>query len=893
MRRAPAIPACVRAVANQELTVRILATVWCLAAASILVPSSARGAEPPPTTRVLVVHHYSMDMPFRAAFDLSFQKALRASISGHLEVYSEALETYRFPALDHSQLMERYLREKYEGRHLNVVIAVYGAALDFVRAHHDDLFPGVPVVALTSRQINRGAGENLTWIWTGSNLAETAHLALQLHPRTRNLFVVDGAYGNSGTIREGMGLLRERDPQVSVTHLKDRSLTEVTESLKAAPPDSVVLYIRQLIGAEGETIDQTEGLTRIAGASALPVYGTSQSMVGSGLIGGYVSSVEGNAQKIAALAAQIAGGVSAAAIPPATGVLVPVFDRRQLGRLGIHEGQLPPGSKVLFKESSLWDSYRSYVWGAAAIFAAQGLLIGALLAQRQRRRTAQLALRHSEARNKATLRAMPDLMFLLSRDGVYLDYHARNPEELYVPPEQFLGKRIVDVMPPDLAATFMRELALASPDEEPRVIEFPLTIARAEHQFEARLVACEDDKVLSIVRDITEEKQAHADVVLSRQRYAMATSASGAGVWDWNPITSEFYIDSTFMAILGYEGPPPTRLEGLLQYVHPQDRAAAEASARRCAESRAAVYAHEQRMICRDGSARWFKCRGTVIDSRGDIPSRVVGTFFDITDLKDAEAALRGSEAALRERHIEIQDLAGRLIAAQEAERARIARDLHDDMSQKLALLTIDIDQLGRQGRLPSEAVEHLRLISQRAGEIASDIHLLSHQLHPTKLQTLGLVTAIQSICRDVSNQHGIDVQFQPDHVPPGIAPEVALCLYRIVQESLRNVVKHSGARRALVRVSATGSELRLFVADQGKGFDVPTTARTGLGLVSMRERVNFVGGQIVVHSQPGRGTRIGVRVPAAGVRPGSEPDETSFVGGDPVSLPPGRSKTA
>ena len=299
MRRAPAIPACVRAVANQELTVRILATVWCLAAASILVPSSARGAEPPPTTRVLVVHHYSMDMPFRAAFDLSFQKALRASISGHLEVYSEALETYRFPALDHSQLMERYLREKYEGRHLNVVIAVYGAALDFVRAHHDALFPGVPVVALTSRQINRGAGENLTWIWTGSNLAETAHLALQLHPRTRNLFVVDGAYGNSGTIREGMGLLRERDPQVSVTHLKDRSLTEVTESLKAAPPDSVVLYIRQLIGAESETIDQTEGLTRIAGASALPVYGTSQSMVGSGLIGGYVSSVEGNAKGIA------------------------------------------------------------------------------------------------------------------------------------------------------------------------------------------------------------------------------------------------------------------------------------------------------------------------------------------------------------------------------------------------------------------------------------------------------------------------------------------------------------------------------------------------------------------------------------------------------------------
>jgi PAS domain S-box-containing protein len=855
---------------------RVLATLWCLAA-SLIVPSRAGGAEPPRTTRVLVVHHYSMDMPFRAAFDLAFQKALRASVAGHLEVYSEALETYRFPALDHSQLMQRYLREKYDGRHLNVVIAVYGAALDFVRAHHDDLFPGVPVVALTSRQINRDAGENLTWIWTGSNLAETAHLALQLHPRARTLLVVDGAYGNSGTIREGVGLLRERDPQVSVTHLKDRSLTEVTESLKAAAPDSVVLYIRQLIGAEGETIDQTDGLTRIARASALPVYGTSQSMVGSGLIGGYVSSVEGNARRIAALAAQVAGGVSAAAIPPATGVLVPVFDGREIRRRGIDERRLPPGSQVLFKESSLWDSYRGYVWGAAAVFGAQGLLIGALLLQRQRRRSTQLALRHSEARNKATLRAIPDLMFLVSRDGVYLDCHARNPEELYVSPEHFLGKRIVDVMPPDLAASFMRELALARPDEEPRVIEYPLAIANVERQFEARLVACEDDKVLSIVRDITEEKRAHADVVLSRQRYAMATSASGAGVWDWNPITSEFYIDSTFMAILGYDDPPPSRLEELMQYVHPADRAAAEASARRCAESRAAVYTQEQRMICRDGSARWFKCRGTVIDSRGDIPSRVVGTFFDITDLKDAETALRESEAALRERHLEIQDLAGRLIAAQEAERARLARDLHDDMSQRLALLTIDIDQIGRGGGLPAETVEHLRLISQRAGEIASDVHLLSYQLHPTKLQTLGLVTAIQSVCRDVSNQHGIDVEFHPEHVPPGIAPEVALCLYRIVQESLRNVVKHSGARRAFVRLGALDGELRLSVADQGKGFDIATTARTGLGLVSMRERVNFVGGEIVVHSNPGHGARIGVRVPVAGVRAQSEREETAF----------------
>src|SRR5262249_28856475 len=157
---------------------------------------------------------------------------------------------------------------------------------------------------------------------------------------------------------------------------------------------------------------------------------------------------------------------------------------------------------------------------------------------------------------------------------------------------------------------------------------------------------------------------------------------------------------------------------------------------------------------------------------------------------------LRTSELALRSTNAEIQDLAGRLIAAQEDERARIARDLHDDMGQKLALLTIEIEQLRRLGQLADPTVERIRQISERAAEIAGDIHRLSYQLHPTKLEALGLVPSIQSVCRDVTQQHDVQVEFRHQFVPPELDPEIALCLFRIVQESLRNVVRHSGARR-------------------------------------------------------------------------------------------------
>jgi signal transduction histidine kinase len=213
----------------------------------------------------------------------------------------------------------------------------------------------------------------------------------------------------------------------------------------------------------------------------------------------------------------------------------------------------------------------------------------------------------------------------------------------------------------------------------------------------------------------------------------------------------------------------------------------------------------------------------------------------------------------------EFQQLTGRLLEAQEAERRRIARELHDDLNQGLALLSVEIDLMAR--RPPTSAAEvaqRMRELSARVKELSSAVHDLSHQLHPSKLEQLGLVAAVRGLCKELKQHHGLEVNFTHSDVPEVIPEAVALCLYRIVQEALRNVVKHSGTDRAAVELRGTPDAIRLRVSDDGVGFDPASALRNGgLGLVSMRERLHLVGGRIAIDSRPAGGTRIDISVPA------------------------------
>jgi PAS domain S-box-containing protein len=213
-----------------------------------------------------------------------------------------------------------------------------------------------------------------------------------------------------------------------------------------------------------------------------------------------------------------------------------------------------------------------------------------------------------------------------------------------------------------------------------------------------------------------------------------------------------------------------------------------------------------------------------------------------------------------KEMELALSDVARRLVEAQEKERARIARDLHDDINQKLALLSMEVSQLEAN---PSEIEPRGQEVRIRIGEISADIHALAQDLHPSNLEYLGAVAGIESWCRDFAERQDLELDFTANVRNP-LPPEIGVVLFRVLQEALQNTVKHSGAKRVQVELREESEALHLIVGDSGRGFDVEAAARGrgGLGLISMRERVRLLNGRISISSKPNGGTAIEARVP-------------------------------
>ena len=235
------------------------------------------------------------------------------------------------------------------------------------------------------------------------------------------------------------------------------------------------------------------------------------------------------------------------------------------------------------------------------------------------------------------------------------------------------------------------------------------------------------------------------------------------------------------------------------------------------------------------------------------------GLLIQRTRRRKAEADLLSNQIELQQSYERIRSLGARLLNAQESERARVARDLHDDISQQMALLEIDLEQLA--GVVNGEGESLMLDTLHRAQEIGRSVHDLSHRLHPAKLKLIGLVAALTGLRRELSNQN-IEITFNHKDVPADIPEELALCLFRIVQEALHNAIKYSQGRHVTVDLRGGASGLALTITDDGVGFDVNTTWRKGLGLISMRERLEAVGGSLEILSRPGEGTRIEAAVP-------------------------------
>lgn len=235
-------------------------------------------------------------------------------------------------------------------------------------------------------------------------------------------------------------------------------------------------------------------------------------------------------------------------------------------------------------------------------------------------------------------------------------------------------------------------------------------------------------------------------------------------------------------------------------------------------------------------------------------------------------ASRRKAERNLYDSNRELAGLTSKLLHAQETERQRVARELHDDLNQNLGLLSVELDLLGQNPpKSGAELSNRLHEFSSHIKQLSSWVHVLSHQLHPAKVEQLGLMAALKSLCNELNKSHDLAIEFVDESVPASIPTEIALCCYRIAQESLRNVIKHSSAKHAKVELQGGPEELVMSVSDDGVGFDMMGDHDKGLGLLSMRERVRLVQGRMSIDSFPERGTRIEVHVPLTGTAVASE----------------------
>ena len=342
--------------------------------------------------------------------------------------------------------------------------------------------------------------------------------------------------------------------------------------------------------------------------------------------------------------------------------------------------------------------------------------------------------------------------------------------------------------------------------------------------------------------DLIERTLAEQALRESEERFRLIADTAPVMIWMSGAEQQITYLNQTW---LDYTGRPLDALLGQRRagVLHPDD-------AERCGEvyekafEQREPFQMEHRVRRHDGVYRWVVTSGVPRYNDGSFVG-YIGTAVDITEQKLAEAAL--------------STVSQKLIEAHEEESSRIARELHDDITQRLAVVNMHLGCL-KQGP-PASAAEfeqEIGEVSQEIADLAADIQALSHGLHPRRLELLGLEAAAAGFCEEFSNRHGVTIDVHIENIPTAPPREISLCLYRVLQEALQNVVKHGGSRHAHVSLNGHIDTINLTVKDSGAGFDPHEAMRgPGLGLTSMKERLKVVGGQLSIHSQRGRGTTI------------------------------------
>jgi len=718
----------------------LVAYLCTIATFAVIVTCPIAAAPTKEVRRILILNEENATYPGIRIINQGIQTGLNDS-PYQLQLYSEYMDTSLFPdQAVQQEFRDSYIR-KYQNIKLDVIITVGPSPLKFMQEEHQRVFPGVPIVFCLPTLGATGLptlDSDFTGVENDTAAAETVGMALRLVPGTRKVVVVGGV---APIDREVLANVKKElmpyEGRVEISYLTDSAMPDLLERLRRLPSNTIILLTSIGQDAAGTSFKSNESSPLIIGAASVPVFSLFDVHLNHGEVGGYLSSLREQGTVAGGIALRLLSGEKPSQIPSVKGVNAYMFDWRALKRWGLKETEIPPGSIVLNRQPTVWDSYKWYIIGGISLFILQALMIFDLVWQRAERLKSEKAVRAGEERLRLAQQTREELL-----------------------------KIFVKLVP----------AAVAMLDHDMRYLQ-------ASERW------CADFSL-----DSSE--------ILGRSHYEVFPDVPDR----WKEIHRRALAGETLRA--------------------------------------------EEDRWDRKGGTTWLRWEIRPWQNQDGAPGGILIFSEDITHRKHAEEELLG--------------MSRRLIEAHEQERTRIGRDLHDDVVQRLALLAIELE--GVQRDVPDTAGEIGRRIGDlrnQTTQITNDVQLLSHELHSSKLDYLGVVRAAKSFCKEFSDHQKVEIDFRSHDIPEALPTELSLSLFRVLQEALHNSAKHSGVRHFEVRLWGTSNEIHLTVKDSGVGFD-HEVARTslGLGLISMEERLKLVNGTLSIDSQPKGGTTIHARVP-------------------------------
>jgi PAS domain S-box-containing protein len=818
----------------------------------------ASGAQVKQSRRVLLINDLGIvSSPGFAELDQAIFSALQNS-PFQIELYHESLQLTFFPDEASQREFRESLMRKYSDRRPHLIVAAGPASLKFIAESHESFIRETPIIfcaLLGDIPEQLKSGFHFTGVLGRLQPEKTLKTALYLLPRTKHVVVVGGTGKfDQEWERAAKRAFQPYESKLDFIYLTDLTMPMLLQRLSHLPSDTIVYNTSIAQDAAGERfIGSAQSIPLVASAANAPIFVMDDVDLRAGTVGGALVHWADDGRVAGEMAVQVLNGRRPEDVPIVMSNDAYMFDWRALKRWGIKESKLPPDSIVLNRQPTFWEVYKRYVIAALLVLLVQSMAIFALLWQRAQRRKIQTKLIKSEEKFSKAFRRSP-LAFTLASLVDYRFVEINDTFEAYTgwKRDEVIGRTPLQLkfwMDTNQRSMFLQQLRA-----EGAVRNMEILFRRKDGRLRTGLVSSElidlngEPCALSLITDITEAKRAEESRRESEERFRLVANTAPVMIWMSGPDKLCTYFNQQWLEFTGR----PLEAElgnGWAEGVHPDDL-------KSCMNSY--VEAFDRRQSCRmeyrlrrhDGEYRWLADIGVPRFERDGRLAGYIGSCIDITDRKLAEAAL--------------STMGRRLIEAHEEERTWIARELHDDINQRIAMLSIELQQ-GGEGSPRSENPDHIRHIRQRLLDLGNDIQALSHRLHSSKLEYLGLVAAASSFCREFSQQHTVEIDFQHEGVPRSLPKELSLSLFRVLQEALQNATKHSGARHFEVHLHGTPEEVELMVRDNGLGFDQQhATNHHGLGLISMRERMQMVRGQLYMNSRPGHGTTIRARVPIA-----------------------------